>query len=436
MIHEIISLFSRGRGCYGVGRDHRTGHACPTYGAAPGLTVAVALGMALGCASSPPPPPLEDTAVVAPTLPAGPSALPRLPAAPPDLMDDEVGERTRGARGLYFHGPYLELFGAEGVIRATRSARANAAVIDLKDGQGRVTYPTEVAILQGQRHAFIDDPAALVDALHEAGLYAIGRVVCFSDPILPHRFPERAITDGRPRRVGNVWQSWGTGGSWLDPTLDENHELVVELAKEAASFGFDEVQLDYVRFPVDPGTAHAVFADLRGRSRVDVLMDLLRRVDAAIHVPLGADVFGLTAFREGDPSGLGQDLEVWTEHVDVFSPMLYLNAMKTWGHHLDRRAFTLILSGVSTLRQRLGPGPVIRPFLQAFNNGVPDFGPQHVREQLRGAHHGGADGYLFWHPASNFGTVFAAASRPSDRRLLREFGSRRDDPRPAAFHRP
>lgn len=397
----------------------------------------MALAGGPGCAGSVPPrPSFEDAVVVAPTLPAGPSAQPSLPAAPTASYDDPVGERTRNARGLYFHGPFVRRFGVEGVIRAVRTARANAAVIDLKDGQGRVTYATGVPVLQGQRWDFIDDPAALVDALHDAGIYAIGRVVCFSDPILPHRFPERAVRDGRPRREGDVWQSWGTGGSWLDPTLDVNHELVVALAEEAEAFGFDEVQLDYVRFPVDAGTAHAVFADFRGRSRVDVLMDLLRRVDAAIGVPLGADVFGLTAFREGDPSGLGQDLEVWTEHVDVFSPMLYLNAMKTWGHHLDRRAFTLILSGVSTLRGRLGPDPVIRPFLQAFNNGVPDFGPRTVREQLLGAHHGGADGYLFWHPASNFGTVFAAASRPSDRDLLRRFGDRRDDPQPAAFHRP
>jgi len=345
-----------------------------------------------------------------------PAALPPLP--PPIL--DPVSEQGQRARGIYLTGPFIHRFGVAGVLRALQMARADAAVVDLKDGQGRVTYPTEIPDLAEQRAGFIPDPAGLVQQLREAGIYTIARVVCFSDPVLPHLQPERAILDSRPRREGRVWTSWGTGGAWLDPTLDANHDLVVALAEEAASFGFDEVQLDYIRFPVDAAANHAVLRGFRGRSRVEVMTDLLARIDAALPIPLGADVFGLTAFRRGDPSKLGQDLEAWVPHVEVFSPMLYLNAMKTWGHHLDRRAFGLVKAGVSSLRERVGPVPVIRPFLQAFDDGVDHFTPRHVREQIRAARSGGGDGYLFWQPASNYSRVFAAL-RSGSSRLLRPF---------------
>lgn len=392
-----------------------------------GLALAcTSLATALACAGRPPPAPKRasatsmdrEVAVFAPSLRPDPVEVPPPPPEPPPTLDP-VTEPGQRARGIYLTGPFLRRFGVVGALRALETARADAAVIDLKDGQGRVTYATAIDDLQAQRAVFLDDPAELVRRLKHAGIYTIARVVCFSDPVLPHRQPERAILDGRPRRQGRVWTSWGTGGSWLDPTLSINHDLVLALVEEAESFGFDEIQLDYIRFPVDRAAHHAVLRGFEGRSRVQVMTDLLSRLDAALGVPLSVDVFGLTAFREGDPSSLGQDLEAWVPHVEVFSPMLYLNAMKTWGRHLDRRALGLIKAGVSRLRERVGPVPVIRPFLQAFDDGVSDFSARTVREQIRGARVGGADGWLFWHPASNYGRVFTAMRARSAERLLR-----------------
>ena len=37
------------------------------------------------------------------------------------------------------------------------------------------------------------------------------------------------------------------------------HDLIVELAKEVEDLGFDEIQLEYIRFPVDEGTRFATF---------------------------------------------------------------------------------------------------------------------------------------------------------------------------------
>ncbi len=330
--------------------------------------------------------------------------------AGPQRYVDLMSEQGVHAQGLYITGPFVRYFGAQGVISAVRNAGLNAAVIDLKDDQGRVTFKTKVAQFQPQSKNLLRDVNALVRELKQANIYTIARVVCFNDNQLAAREPERAIHDKRPSK--KIWKSWGTATHWLDPYNTKNHDVLLELTKEAESFGFDEVQLDYIRFPVDEGTQYAVYPSQIDKERRYVIRDFLKRVDEALSVPLGVDVFGLTAFHVGDKTGLGQSHEDWAPYVEVFSPMLYLNAMKSWGRQYPigqgqelQRAQRLIQAGVAAMRQRLGAGPVIRPFLQAFPNGADYYDARFIREQLQGAYSGGAQGFLFWHPGSQYGMV-------------------------------
>lgn len=327
----------------------------------------------------------------------------------PSTDADELSPRVQAATGLYFTAPYVQNRGVQGVIRLLQSSRMDAAVIDLKDAQGRVNYDSAIPELAEQETGLLGDTAGLVRELHAAGIHAIARVVCFNDPVLPGRFPDRAILDLRAHRRGRTrtWTSWGTGSPWLDPWDTRNHDLVIAIAREAEALGFDEIQLDYIRFPVDDGTPFAHYPHERaGVRRRDMLHDFLARLDSAISIPLGADVFGIQAFWSGDESGLGQDLELWADHVDVFTPMLYLNSMREWELGTPNRGRRLVQIGITRLRERLGPRPVIRPFLQAFEEGSGgEWGPRFIADQIRGARGGGADGFLFWHPGSNYGTL-------------------------------
>ncbi len=323
-----------------------------------------------------------------------------------DRLVDPLPERGQAARGLYFNGPVARRLGPKGVASAVRNARLDAAVIDLKDGEGRVLYDTKIDVLQKQKRVMLGTGKPFFDKLRAAGVYTIGRIVCFSDPRLPRNYPERAVMDARPRRKGQIWAAWGKRNTWLDPYNTANHDLIVQLAEEAEAMGLDEIQFDYFRFPVDDATRFALFPAEVKTPRRQVLLGLLRRVDQALRIPIGVDVFGLTAFNEGDRAGLGQALEEWAKHVDVITPMLYLNGMGMWLRGQKKnRALQLVSAGAGRLRRRLGYGPIIRPFLQAFPQGADYFNPAFIEEQIRGARQGGADGFLFWHPASNYATV-------------------------------
>jgi hypothetical protein len=336
--------------------------------------------------------------------------------------DDVLSPRVQRATGLYISGPYLRLHGVEGILGMLRRSRMDTAVIDFKDGMGRVLFDSSIPELAASESGHIEDPRALVQALHDANVHVIGRIVCFSDRELALREPDRAIQDNRPRHEGRAWISWGTGGAWLNPWDRRNLDMIVRLADEVEAFGVDEIQLDYIRFPVDDGVHLASYPGERTDvTRAQHLHDLLARIDDTIAVPLGADVFGIQAFWEGDRSGLGQDLALWTDHVDIFSPMLYLNAMLAWERDRPHRARSLVQIGVSRLRERIGPRPIIRPFLQGFDNGLSEeeWSPQFIADQIRGARRGGADGYLFWNPGSMFGMVQRAAQGPA--RMLSPF---------------
>ncbi len=329
---------------------------------------------------------------------------------------DPVSRRGQGARGLYFNAVVIRRMGARGVIRSVRKARLDAAVIDLKDSEGRLLYQTKIGILKKLYKPYLRDAPAFVRKLKAAGIYTIGRIVCFSDPKVPRAYPKRAILDARPRKKGRLWASWGGRNTWLDPYNKLNHDLIVQLAIEAERLGVDEVQLDYIRFPVDSSTSFAHYPAETDAPRRFVLLRLLRRIDQAIRIPIGVDVFGLTALRKKDRSGLGQSPEDWARYVEVFTPMLYLNGMSVWATgDKHQRAMRLVTAAVTQLRRRLGHGPVIRPFLQAFPQGADYYTPEFIEEQIRGARIGGADGFLFWHPGSNYIMVRKGTNGPAHR---------------------
>jgi hypothetical protein len=343
------------------------------------------------------------------------AALAFQPPAAKTTFVDRVSAKGQRARGLYFTYPHVRVFGAKGVSGLLSRSHLDTAVIDLKDDQGRVSYRTGVPALAPQIVRTPLDLPAVVDALHAAGHYAIARIVCFNDPQLPKREPDRAILDGRPRYEGKQkpWVSWGTGDTWLNPYDKRNHDLYVEMAKEAEAAGFDEVQLDYIRFPVDKGTEYALYQPSSEELRRFVILDLLRRIDAAIKIPLGVDVFGLAAIRNGDPTGLGQSLSDWTAHVEVFSPMLYVNAMPGWRLDATDRGHVLVKAPSYILRQRVGRGPIIRPFMQAFHNGLgAEWTPEFIAQEITGARQGDADGFLFWNPGASYGMVQRGIALP------------------------
>lgn len=322
-------------------------------------------------------------------------------------LSDELPEAGRTARGVFLSPFTIRRRGVTEVIRTLRGARMTALVTDLKDERGMIVIPTEDPLLVAERDVQLPDARAMVAELHAAGLWVIGRIVCFKDPALAAHRPDLAPTD---RRSGRPWRGH-LGVRWVSPYVSVVQERILAVAREAERLGFDEVQLDYVRFPVEDEAADAEWPGRGETLRRFVIARMLERLDETVHLAVSVDLFGLTPFNEGDPTGLGQSLEDIAPHVEVVTPMLYSAAFDestvatpSFGH----RAGAIVSLAVDAARRRVGHAVAVRPFLQAFARSEPEFGLSYIQASLAAARAKGADGFLFWNPRSDYRTVYEA----------------------------
>ena len=87
----------------------------------------------------------------------------------------------------------------------------------------------------------------VIKELHDNGIYVIGRITDFQDPILAKAHPEWAMHN---KTTGAVWTD-NNGLAWMDPAEQPVRDYLASIAKDAFGRGFDEMNFDYVRFASD-----------------------------------------------------------------------------------------------------------------------------------------------------------------------------------------
>ena len=292
----------------------------------------------------------------------------------------------------------------------TETLGLNTIELDVKDENGEVAYrglapPLAKQIGSAKRYY---DPVKAAKQLHEQGIYVIGRVVCFEDPILSEKRPELAIGT----RGGGVWRN-DAGLGWTNPYDKRVWNYNVDVAKSAVRAGFDEIQFDYVRFPSDGNIEAAVFA---GRRREPMAATIARFVHYAANKlrPMGArvsvDVFGLSARRN---LGIGQSPRRLARIVDAIYPMTYPSHYGPGEYGLADPSATPGRTVGRSLRdfrrQMRGKKAKLIPWLEDFTLGGTTT-LQKVQEQIRAARRWKTDGFLLWNPSGAY-TMGALTAR-------------------------
>ena len=329
---------------------------------------------------------------------------------PTDPPGSELTERGRNIRGIYLPIGKLVHRRPHQLVQWLKKVGADAVIMDIKDDRGRVTFTRKLPWAKGAPHGIVPRMAKLVAALKAANIYTIGRLVCFKDNLLPRRIQDAAIRD---KRTQKPWRD-KAGSTWLDPYSLTAHEYIAAVAVAAVELGFDEIQLDYVRFPVDALSKYARYPSREANMlRYEAVSLLLARVDLEISRPLSIDVFGLTANRTGDPQGLGQSLEHLAPHIDVISPMLYVAnwSQETWENATLKTTYEIVFNAVKKILARLGDEIAVRPLLQGFKYRAVNFGVPFLAGQIDAAQTAGASGHLFWNQSGAYSKVAAAWRR-------------------------
>jgi hypothetical protein len=209
------------------------------------------------------------------------------------------------------------------IIAIMKKNNLNSVVVDVKDYSGYVSYYTGIPLVKtsgAENEIRIPRPNAMIKSFHDNEIYVIARITIFQDPVLSHTHPEWAIKNSE---TGNLWKD-RKGLSWMDPAAKPVWDYNIMIAKDAIARGFDEVQLDYIRFPSDGNlklTAYPFWDE--EKSMFNVISDFFTYFREQMkNAKISADIFGLTTVAYDD-LGIGQRIEDAYKNFDYVSPMVY-----------------------------------------------------------------------------------------------------------------
>ena len=324
--------------------------------------------------------------------PATAAAAPVEPKPEPRPYPDEI-------RGVHVTMALASIPGKIDQYLSLTKHGLNTLELDIKDENGEVGFRKPKVPLAREVGAAKDyyDPAEVAEKAHAAGVYLIGRIVCFEDPILSQNAPRYAIRT----TSGGVWTT-AAGLGWVNQYDKRVWDYNIALGKAAAKAGFDEIQFDYVRFPTDGDLSSAVFHGKTDQTKTQVITSFAKYAGEQLK-PLGvrvsADVFGLSATRN---MGVGQRPQKLGAYLDTIYPMVYPSHFGPGEYNLPdpnaQPGRTVGLALRDFDRQLTGLDTRLVPWLQDFSLGrtytLPD-----AQDQIEAARDSGAEGFLLWNAA-------------------------------------
>jgi hypothetical protein len=304
---------------------------------------------------------------------------------------------------------YLTVYGVgsrslrEAALKLIEETELNALVIDIKGDRGIIPYQSSLPLaaeVGAQKTRTVRDMKALVKSLKDRGVYLIARVVVFKDDPLARAMPELAVrTQG-----GGVWKD-REGLAWVDPFKKKVWDYNIDIAIEAAQYGFDEIQFDYVRFPDAKGLAFSAPNTEENRIRAisEFLGEAKRRL-LPYNVFLAADIFGYVCWNLNDTM-IGQRLEDVVALIEYMCPMLYPSGFQ-YGipgyRNPVAHPYEIVFLSLKKARERTHlPTVHFRPWLQAFRDYAFDrrhFTAKEIRDQINAAENFGSHGWMLWNP--------------------------------------
>jgi len=283
----------------------------------------------------------------------------------------------------------------------------NALVVDIKNEQGYLAFKGNVKLAKEigtYKRRVIRDIKKFVSYYKKKDVYLIARMSLFKDNLLPNKRVNLAVKLGRGKIYINK-----EGMSWSDPYSKEVQNYNIELAKEVASIGFDEINFDYIRFPARTGL---VFSKLNShRNRQNAIETFLKKVRNELdmyNVFLSVDTFGHICWNYKETQ-IGQNMKTMSKYVDYISPMLYPSGFAPGVGGIDNpvnKPYEIVYKSLIKAHQKTGIKHLqFRPWLQAFRDysyNRKHFSTKEIQAQIGAANDAKSSGWMLWHAASRY----------------------------------
>lgn len=339
-------------------------------------------------------------------------------------------------RGIYVTGAIAGTEKMDELIALVEETELNTMVIDIKNDEGVVTYKmqsdTVLEIESGIR--YIRDIDALVDKLHEKGIYLIARIVAFKDPYLAEKKPELSLKT----KSGEIFRDKNKE-AWVNPYNKEVWDYLIEVGTQAAEAGFDEIQFDYIRFSTDVNADTIDYGEeAKIKTKEDIITEFTEYAYEKLH-PLGvvvsADVFGTIMDNEGDAEIVGQNYQDMARHLDYICPMVYPSHYNDGAYNIevpDKAPYDTVYRAMNVSREKLeglkngeestvneesvtdaktedeenrqtaGVRVWIQDFTATWLKDYLSYGEKEVRAQIQAVYDAGYEEWILWNARMNY----------------------------------
>lgn len=333
----------------------------------------------------------------------------------------------------------------EALVKLVEETELNSLVIDIKDYSGYLSFIPKDETLREfvSPRCAAPDMKEFVKTLHDKGIYVIGRITVFQDPVFTKKRPDLAV---KKRSDDSPWHDY-KGLSFTDPGAKEVWVHHVLIAKEAYGIGFDELNFDYIRFPSDGPMHDIAFAWSGNRDKSEVLEDFFAYLseqlkstqtspkamagEAGDGPVISADLFGMTTTNMDDLN-IGQILEKTAPYFDYISPMVYpshypprFNGFANPNHYpyevvkfsMDSAIKRFLATTTAVALRGVAPAatssvpwlypkkpwPIqkLRPWLQDFDYGG-NYDIREVQAQMQAVYDAGLTSWMLWAPSNRY----------------------------------
>lgn len=361
------------------------------------------------------------------TFPSPPIGLVRVVAtdAAGNVTRTDVRSNVRlpEIRGVHMSAiSWLDADLKRGVMELAEKGKINTIVLDLKDESGLVGYRSKLTKVNDlganepcDKNGCYNLEEA-VNELHGRGLRVVGRLVAFRDPLLTRA----AINAGR---LGDVIQTPSGEpytsdkyGHFANPASTSVQDYLLDLSREAAEAGVDDILFDYIRRP--EGTLSQMrFAGLDAVSAQEIdltIVDFLRKTGGRLSgtkARLGVSVFGIAARR---PSDVSQNVKEMAKYVDYVAPMVYPSHWQSGFYNVvdpPRQPFEIVSRSIKDFQTQVsGTDAIVVPWLQDFSLAPVQFTVEQVRAQIDAVASEQVTGFMMWDPK----VTYTSAGLPND----------------------
>ena len=283
----------------------------------------------------------------------------------------------------------------------------NSIVFDVKDDNGYIDYNCTIPeVLETGAVKSYYDIDEIMDEFEQRDIYSIARFVTFKDNVLPRARTDFAMLN---KNTGNPISL--EGATWVDIYCEEAWDYYINIIKDLALRGVDEIQFDYIRAPAKGNITSAEFPhNVNGYDKVWAIKNFLQKVQEetkTYNIKISADVFGWVFITKND-QGIGQLIEEMAPQLDYIYPMAYpshYNIHFLGFEDAEAHPYEVVKYTLEKGLARIGDTNCkIIPFVQAFSYDL-KYTDKEILAQIKAAEDLGIEGFLFWNAANKYSSV-------------------------------